>query len=992
FRSGLIFTSEMKNPQVPLFSSFFFPSFFIFVSCSFLEDAQELIRVKSGLSDPNNRLQDWTQLNPPCDWTGIVCDSKNRTIFSIDLTGLDIAGSFPSAICKIRSLQNLSLAENSLNGSLFTDSLSLCSHLRFINLSSNLFVGTLPELDGFSKLQSLDLSFNNFSGEIPASFGRLQELRVLKLFANLLDGSIPEFLTNLSGLTHFELASNPFKSCKIPSGIGNLTKLVNLWLPSSNIIGEIPISIGQLISLKNLDLSYNFLSGEIPYSIGGLISVEQIELYSNNLTGELPESLGNLTNLRQFDVSQNRISGELPKSLARLSLISLNLNDNYFEGEIQDVLALNPKLVQLKLFNNSFSGKLPGNLGLSSDLEEFDVSSNNFIGELPENLCSRKKLQKLITFNNRFSGTIPNSYAECDSLSYVRIFNNNLSGEIPSRFWGLSELSFLQLSGNKFEGSIPSSISGARHLSQLLISDNSFSDEIPKGICELRHLVVFDGSRNQFSGEIPLCLSELENLQKLDLQENKFSGKFVSNVSFWSDLAELNISSNQFSGEIPAEFGNLLVLMYLDLSNNLFSGEIPVELTKLNLNKFNVSNNRLEGKVPTGFDKDYFISSLMGNPNLCSPNLKPFKPCSKAKSRKTYLIAISSTVVFLICCPIIWFLIAKSKFLKSKLMGPWKVTCFQRLGFNEDDIVNSLTEGNLIGSGGSGRVYKVNLKTGQSVAAKRLWGGCKNPEMDAVFRSEVETLGTIRHNNIVKLLLSICGKDCRVLVYEYMENGSLGDVLHGEKGGVLLDWQRRFNIAVGAAQGLAYLHHDCVPAIVHRDVKSNNILLDGDFCPKVADFGLARTLQQDAGKGDVVTSQVAGSYGYIAPGLSMCNVLNVTECAYTPKVTEKSDVYSFGVVLMELVTGKRPNDSSFGENNGIVKWITDVALQSPEPNGSITTCNQVDIGQLIDPRMNQSTCNYQEVEKVLNLALLCTSSFPMNRPSMRRVVKILKDS
>ncbi|KAK6923196.1 Protein kinase domain, partial [Dillenia turbinata] len=226
-----------------------------------------------------------------------------------------------------------------------------------------------------------------------------------------------------------------------------------------------------------------------------------------------------------------------------------------------------------------------------------------------------------------------------------------------------------------------------------------------------------------------------------------------------------------------------------------------------------------------------------------------------------------------------------------------------------------------------------------------------------------------------------------------MENGSIGDVLHGEKGGVLLDWQRRFNIAVGAAQGLAYLHHDFAPAIVHRDVKSNNILLDGDFCPKVADFGLARTLQQDGGKGDVLMSRVAGSYGYIAPGESFCvcvrvlvmwNVLNLTVYASTLMVTAKSDVYGFGVVLMEIVMGKRPNDFSFGENKDIVKWITDVALSSPELNDNITTCNQVDVGQLIDPRMNQSTCNYQEVEKVLNLALLCTSSFPMNRPSMRR--------
>ncbi|KAG5070011.1 hypothetical protein JHK85_002388 [Glycine max] len=214
-----------------------------------------------------------------------------------------------------------------------------------------------------------------------------------------------------------------------------------------------------------------------------------------------------------------------------------------------------------------------------------------------------------------------------------------------------------------------------------------------------------------------------------------------------------------------------------------------------------------------------------------------------------------------------------------------------------------------------------------------------------------------------------------------MENGSLGDVLHGEdKCGELMDWPRRFAIAVGAAQGLAYLHHDSVPAIVHRDVKSNNILLDHEFVPRVADFGLAKTLQREATQGAM--SRVAGSYGYIAP-----------EYAYTMKVTEKSDVYSFGVVLMELITGKRPNDSSFGENKDIVKWITETVL-SPSPergSGDIGGGKDYIMSQIVDPRLNPATCDYEEIEKVLNVALLCTSAFPINRPSMRRVVELLKD-
>jgi len=165
----------------------------------------------------------------------------------------------------------------------------------------------------------------------------------------------------------------------------------------------------------------------------------------------------------------------------------------------------------------------------------------------------------------------------------------------------------------------------------------------------------------------------------------------------------------------------------------------------------------------------------------------------------------------------------------------------------------------------------VKVKTGQIVAVKKFWGGSSSsqkPDMEMVFKSEIDTLGRIRHANIVKLLFCCSADDLKILVYEYMENGSLGDVLHEEENDKyceeLMEWNKRFQIAVGAAQGLAYLHHDCVPAIVHRDVKSNNILLDHDFVPRVADFGLAKTLQREVGEGAM--SRVAGSYGYIAPG------------------------------------------------------------------------------------------------------------------------------
>ncbi|KAF3439124.1 hypothetical protein FNV43_RR17399 [Rhamnella rubrinervis] len=957
--------------------------FFTLVN-SIAGDYEILLRVKNAqLEDPDGKLNDWVPNNDhsPCNWTGITCDPELHAVVSVSLSGYGISGGFPSGFCRIRTLQNLSLDSNNINGTLSSAALSLCSHLRWMNLSNNLLVGGLPEFSpDFNELQLLDLSSNNFSGDIPESFGRLPALKVLTLSANLLSGRIPAFLGNLSELTRFELAINPFKPGPLPSEIGNLSKLENLFVPKANLIGNIPSSIGNLVSLKNLDLSDNFLSGEIPKSIGGLRSVEQIELFGNQLSGELPESLANLSILSNLDLSMNRVAGKLPEKIAAMGFSSLHLNDNFFEGEIPESLASNPNLEDLQLFNNSFSGNLPENLGRNSDLTNFDVSTNKFTGELPKYLCHRKKLSNFITFSNRFSGNLPSTLSECSSLSYVRIQNNELSGEVPANFWGLPLLTFLEMNDNRFEGSVSPSISGARELCMFWISGNNFSNELPDSICKLGELVTLDVSKNQFSGGIPTCITELKKLQKLRMQDNMFSGKIPSSVTSWTDLTELNLSRNQLTGDIPPELGNLPVLTYLDISGNSLTGQIPVELTRLKLNEFNVSVNKLYGKVPTGFNQVLFASSLLGNPDLCSPDLKALPPCTKPKPGTLYVVVVPSICVALLLASLLWYFRAKSQTFDGKPRGLYKVTTFQRIGFNEDEVFLSLTDENQIGSGGSGRVYKVKLKTGQTVAVKKLWERPQESDTDSIFRSEVETLGRIRHGNIVKLLFSCSREDSRILGYEYMKNGSLGDALHGEKSGCPLDWLKRFTIAIGAAHGLAYLHHDCKPAIVHRDVKSNNILLDEEFRARVADFGLAKTLHLDVEVAEeyFAMSRVAGSYGYIAP-----------EYAYTLKVTEKSDVYSFGVVLLELITGRWPNDTSFGDSMDVVKWVTEATLSSPkeEEENGVGGCR--DLGRIIDPMMSPCGCDYEEIEKVLNVALLCTSSFPNNRPSMRKVVELL---
>lgn len=861
--------SELK---ILMFAAVMFFMVLVPWASSLNRDAAILLRVKtSQLGHSTGQLNDWVDSAPnaPCNWAGITCDARTHAVVSIDFSNFALSGRFPADFCRISTLRTLNLTNNSFGDFISSDSFSLCSHLEGLDLSLNLFVGDLPEfLTEFTNLTTLVVTGNNFSGEIPASFGRLPKLQTLDLTNNLLNGSIPEFFSNLTELTYLGFAMNPFKPGPLPSSFGRLTKLRQLFAPWSNLAGTIPDTIGNLVSMQNLDLSQNGLTGKIPDSIGGLKSVEQIELYSNQLSGELPDTFWNLSSLARIDVSQNKLTGRIPESLASLRIQSLHLSDNNLEGEIPASLSLNPNLSDLRLFNNSLSGTVPENFGLSSELSIFDVSGNNLEGPFPPNLCAKKTLQSLVIFNNRFSGTVPASYGDCTSLEYVRIHNNKLTGTLPAGFWGSTHYQFIELQNNKFEGQIPPLISNARNISQILISGNKFSGELPSELCRLQTLVILDMSKNQFSGELPSCITELKNLQKLELQENEIGGEIPKSLSSWNALNELNLSFNRLTGEIPSSLGSLKVLNYLDLAGNMLTGEIPTALTQLKLNKFNLSFNRLEGEVPTSFDNNFFYSNLMGNPSLCSSEIQDFPSCRKSKPVSVYLVAILASFAFILVVSLLWLLIkTKRSSSRRKRNGrSWSSTAFQLVRFSESDVLASLSDENIIATGGSGRVFRVQLKTGQLVAVKKLWEANRERESKEVFKSEVETLGRVRHGNIVKLLYSCIGEDFRILVYEYMENGSLGDVLHGEKGGALLDWPKRFNIAVGAAQGLAYLHHDCVPAIVHRDVKSNNILLDGELRPKVADFGLAKILRGDIPKGEQVMSHIAGSYGYIAPG------------------------------------------------------------------------------------------------------------------------------
>ncbi|XP_073312958.1 uncharacterized protein [Primulina huaijiensis] len=938
------------------------------------QEGSLLQTVKLSISDPAGSLSGWSDRDAtPCNWTGVKCNDQNSVV-SVHLSGASLYGSFPVSICSLPSLSSLSLANNSIGSSLPL-SISSCLNLTYLDLSENILVGPIPyTLSELRFLRYLNLAANNFSGSLPANLGHFRQLETLILAENLLNDTIPAALGNITSLKFLVLAYNPFSPGHLPPEFGNLTNLEELWLTDCHLVGSIPESFSRLNRLRNFDLASNALSGSLPSFISQLKSLVQIELYSNLFNANLPTGWSNLTDLKRFDASMNKFSGMIPADLCELPLESLNLFENNLEGLIPASIAKSANLYELKLFGNRITGSLPHELGKNSALQTLDVSNNNLSGPIPEFLCHSGALEQLVLINNAFSGNIPENVGKCQNLSRIRMRNNQLYGEIPAEFWSLPNVYLLDLYGNAFSGSISPTIYGAKNLATLLISKNRFSGRIPYEIGSLENLVEFSASDNEFTGGIPGSIVNLGQLGRLDLSNNELTGGLPKRTESMKELYELNLANNRLSGDIPDELGNLPLLNYLDLSWNSFIGPVPISLQNLKLNALNLSYNQLSGNIPPLFAKGVYRDSFLGNPGLCIDDGSYCKPKNGNRNQVFLwmLRFIYGTAVVVFLVGVVWFGL-KYKSIKKMQRGATitKWTSFHKLCFSEFEINDCLKEDNVIGVGASGKVYKAVLQNGETVAIKKLWGrqnkdgtgfGVVSSDKGE-FEAEVETLGQIRHKNIVRLWCCCNAANCKLLVYEYMPNGSLGDLLHSNEHR-LLDWPMRFKIALDSAEGLSYLHNDCVPPIVHRDVKSNNILLDEDFGAKLSDFGVAKFVKA-VSRGVESMSVIAGSCGYIAP-----------EYAYTLHVNEKSDIYSFGIVILELVTGRRPIDREFGEKD-LPAWICAIL-------------DRKGVEHVLDPNLDSRF--KEHICKVLDIGLLCIRSLPNNRPSMRRVVNMLQES
>lgn len=543
-----------------------------------------------------------------------------------------------------------------------------------------------------------------------------------------------------------------------------------------------------------------------------------------------------------------------------------------------------------------------------------------------------------------------------------------------------------------------------------------------KSLNQLDQLRVLSFKGNSISGNIP-SLSGLVNLKSLFVNGNNFSGDFPDSISVLHRLKVVVLAQNRISGDIPASLLKLRRLYVLHLQDNRFTGEIP-PLNQTSLRFFNVSNNQLAGEIPvTPALVRFNASSFLGNTHLCgeqvqnpchinvnglgpsmSPTLMPSKEPSSSSKHKIKIIAASvgGFVSLLICLLLLWLckicgkrrhrVVARSKGIEAGGEVPgnhsnnndgrggnnggkhgafsWEgqglgslVFCGagdQQMNYRLEDLLKASAE--TLGRGTMGSTYKAVMESGFIVTVKRL-KDATFPGFEE-FGRQMEVLGRLTHPNLVPLRAYFQAKEERLLVYDYFPNGSLFSLIHGSRvsgGGKPLHWTSCLKIAEDLATGLLYIHQTA--GLAHGNLKSSNVLLGSDFESCLTDYGLTSFKDPDS-----VEEPSASSLFYRAP-----------ECRDTRKPsTQQADIYSFGVLLLELLTGKTPFQDLVQEHGSdIPKWVRSVREEETES---------------VDEPSSGNEASEEKLGALLNVAMVCLSIAPENRPAMKEVIKMIRDT
>ncbi|CAN1165699.1 Protein STRUBBELIG-RECEPTOR FAMILY 8 [Linum perenne] len=501
----------------------------------------------------------------------------------------------------------------------------------------------------------------------------------------------------------------------------------------------------------------------------------------------------------------------------------------------------------------------------------------------------------------------------------------------------------------------------------LQISGLGLSGSMGYLLSDLTSLKTMDLSNNNFRDTIPYQMPP--NLTSLNLARNNLSGNLPYSLSTMASLGYLNVSGNSLSQAVGDVFTNLSHLNTLDLSFNNFSGDLPASFTSLsNLSTLNVQDNQLTGSLNTltglplttlkSKTKEAGIVASHGESRPARTNNTQME---MQEQRMKNMAAVTDVKPLVAEKSAMDKLQGHSGSIK-RLRSPMTATSYTVATLQT--ATNSFSQEFLIGEGSLGRVYRAEFPNGKTMAVKKIDNAALSLQEEDDFLESVSNMSRLRHPNIVSLVGYCVEHGQRLLVYEYIGNGNLHDILHfADEDGKKLNWNARVRVALGTARALEYLHEVCLPSVVHRNFKSANILLDEELNPHLSDCGLAALTPNTERQ---VSTQVVGSFGYSAPEFALSGVYTV-----------KSDVYSFGVAMLELLTGRKPLDSSRSRpEQSLVRWAT------PQ-------LHDIDaLSKMVDPTLN-GMYPAKSLSRFADIIALCVQPEPEFRPPMSEVVQAL---
>ncbi|KAI0531365.1 hypothetical protein KFK09_000918 [Dendrobium nobile] len=865
------------------------------------QNDQDAAALRSLMDSMKNLPASWGKSKAPCGsppWDGVTCNNGSR-VTELKLYNMGLIGTLSGDIGSLTELQFLDLSDNKdLGGQLS------------------------PAMGNLMQLESLILVRCSFSGYIPSELGKLNKLIYLGLNSNQLVGTIP-------------------------AALGNLSNLIRLDLGNNHLTGPLPVSNGsapgldQLINTQHFHLNKNRLSGPIPEQLfHSDMHLRHLLLDRNQIVGTIPASIGAAKKLEIIRLDKNHLEGTVPSTINNLAKLGvLNLANNGFVGPIPNLTGMN-FLSNVDLSNNSFDpSEAPAWISELQNLTSLAIQSGRLHGQVPQKLFSLPLLQKVILKNNTFNGTLDMGSNISQQLQIVNFENNTLTAVALGSSYNNSIL----LRGNPLCSNIHLLVTNYCELPQQSLP--TYSSGLAN--CNGSSCATNNTCSHPYEAIIFFrapYFQDVSNDTAFQLLEQRLWTKYGSYVG------SIYLKNPFFDNDTYLE----VQIAFCPLSGTYFSIKDILEYLEFNSNNFSAPSNF----GPSDFKAFPYIlpessrlniSLIIGLAVLSALLLLGFSVLGlyalKQKRRAKKAIELNDPFAS-------WDASYKDDGEAPQVKGA-KSYSFEEL----KKCTNNFPEVNVIGIGGYGKVYRGMLPNGRMVAIKRL--RAESTQGGLEFKTEIELLSRVHHKNLVDLVGFCFQQGERMLVYEYVPKGTLRESLSGESG-IQLDWIRRLTIALDSARGIAYLHELANPPIIHRDIKSTNILLDENLNAKVADFGLSK-LVSDNEVGQVST-HVKGTLGYLDPEYYMTHIL-----------TEKSDVYSFGVVMLELITGNLPI------KNG--EYIVSIAKSKLNKNDVY-----YGLKELVDPVIREATYMVG-FRRIVELALHCVEQSAADRPTMSDVVK-----